>query len=150
MRCQVCEATYDAAVDGQQDLQLVAEWNHRVDRLVATVGVAGRASEEHQARAREYLLGRGWFTAEVDGVVGWASEVSAKAAPDLVDELEAALEMLRSVTRTSGMELVVAGLAEILTVEGELDKKADALLDRCATAAGVDRAKLGDLEPVAA
>ena len=147
MRCRSCATTYEPLVDGQLNLRQVAEWTHRTDRLVATLGVAAGGSrlDEHQRAAHRFLLDRGWFTAEADGVVGWASEVSEGAVADLLEELMIALGTLAAVSRTTGMEQVVSGLAHILLAGRELDARSAEILTRCCNAAAVDPQRLAEL-----
>jgi hypothetical protein len=145
MRCQTCAATYEPMVDGHLNLRQVADWNHRVARLVATVGVVagpGRPAD-HQVVAHTFLLRRGWFAGEADAIVVAASELSDVALPGLVEELAVALDTLRSVTRPRGMELTLFGLAAILAAGGTVDQRSEQILVRCADAGGVG------LEPIA-
>ena len=141
MRCRTCESVFEPLVEGELNDRQVAEWNHRVERLVARVGVAaGGGSDPHRDAARDFLLGRNWFTFEVDGVVGWASEVPPDATSAFVDELVVALEALAT-SRRADAERAVEQLAVVLAAGGSVDGASTAILERCRTAAGVEEAK---------
>jgi hypothetical protein len=147
MRCQTCRASYEPMVDGRMNLRQVSEWNHRVARLVATVGLAAGAGQVLRRRfaAHELLLERGFFTADADAVVGWAAEVCDDALPALVDELVIALDIVREVMSPAAMALEVCSLAAVLAADGIVDVRCQDVLARCCEAARVDPAALEDV-----
>ena len=139
MRCRHCAATYEPLVDGELNLRQIAEWNHRTERLVATVGVSSGPGHAIDCCvvARAFLIRRGWFAGEADVIVGCAAELPEDDRSALVDELVVALGTLQSVTGPRGMELIVCGLAAVLAAGGTVDERSEQILVRCADAAGV-------------
>jgi hypothetical protein len=147
MRCCSCLAVSEPLEHGEPNDRQRLDWAHRIEQLVATVGVI--VGSGTAARAKAFLIRRGWFNAEADAVVGWASEVEAGAGGHVVAELGEALATVRRFTPRADRELVILALASIFAADGGLDRTAVAVVASCGRAAGFDDGHLDRLIAVA-
>jgi hypothetical protein len=147
MRCCSCLAVSEPLEDGEPNQRQRLDWARRIEQLVATVGVS--VGSETRARAKAFLIRRGWFNAEADAVVGWASEVEPAASAPIVAELAEALATARAFTPRAEREVVILALASIFAVGGGLDEGAADVVRTCGRAAGFDGVHLDRLVAVA-
>jgi hypothetical protein len=147
MRCCSCRAVSEPLDDGEPNQRQRLDWAHRIEQLVATVGVV--AGSGTRGRAKAFLIRRGWFNAEADAVVGWASEVEGDAGAAVLAELAEALATVRRFTPSADRELVILALASIFASGGGVDACAAEIVATCGRAAGFDGAHLDRLVAVA-
>jgi len=154
LRCEVCGLTAAPPTGSKPSAELMAEWNHRVLRLVATVGLAaghsGPVGRDREYVARAFLVRRGWFHDDIDAVVGWAGTVPRSALQPVIEDLQVALGVVSGFVRIVGMEHLLYGLVSILAAGGGgLGYEDRTLVIECGTAAGLPRERIDEFIRVA-